>query len=451
MVEHGFDITKLAGSMPESVTDTRTATAPGRHRDSEPTAPEPADIDPAFTAPRPRPHTTPTTPTPDPTPATPAPEARGDIRSVQPLRHTELEVIATAETPVVTDAQLEIIGPRPAPELGAGPCPGQAPWRPSDDTATTTTSATAESATPENAGLVVVADTKTRTAVNDTVEDGTRAAVPIWVGVLGAPRVIWQPDTADMADAREVTKTFQPRTRELLVFLALHPHGAGRESLVAALWPHTPSERTTNALNTTLSRLRRSVSTATGGALSEIVLAGENRYRLDPQVLDVDFWHFDTAVTARRAATTDQQRVDAYRAIVDSYGGALADGMSTEWIETAREAIRRDAIDAVTALARALVDDDPQQTLDLLEIARAFDPHNEALYRDIMRLQERLGLIDAIPRTLSLLTARLAEIDDRPTEQAIGLAARLRQRHNDGPSVQPKAVVIGGAEHSATG
>src|ERR1700738_3236529 len=99
--------------------------------------------------------------------------------------------------------------------------------------------------------------------------------------------------------------------------------------------------------------------------------------------------------------------------------------MTNEWIQTAREAIRRDAIDAVAALARALVEDDPQQTLDLLEIARAFDPHNEALYRDIMRLQERLGQLDAIPRTLTLLTTRLAEIDDRPTEQAISLAARL--------------------------
>jgi DNA-binding SARP family transcriptional activator len=134
---------------------------------------------------------------------------------------------------------------------------------------------------------------------------------------------------------------------------------------------------------------------------------------------------------------TEQQRIDAYRRVVDSYGGPLADGLVAEWIDTAREAIRRDAIDAVAALARALVDQDPQQTLDLLEVARAFDPHNEALYRDIMRLQERLGHIDAIPRTLTLLSTRLAEIDERPSEQAISLAARLRQRHDPAPPHSP--------------
>jgi DNA-binding SARP family transcriptional activator len=124
--------------------------------------------------------------------------------------------------------------------------------------------------------------------------------------------------------------------------------------------------------------------------------------------------------------------------------------MSTEWIETAREAIRRDAIDAVAALARALVEDDPQQTLDLLEVARAFDPHNEALYRDIMRLQERLGQLDAIPRTLTLLTTRLAEVDNRPTEQAIALAARLRQRHDDNPVAHPKSATRGERGRSAS-
>ncbi|MEU0470962.1 transcriptional regulator, partial [Amycolatopsis sp. NPDC006131] len=223
---------------------------------------------------------------------------------------------------------------------------------------------------------------------------------------------------------------FQPRIRELLVFLAVHPDGVSREALVAALWPASPPEKTTNALNTSLTRLRRALTTATEGALSDVVLTGEGRYRLKPDLVDVDYHHFAAAVSQRRAAANQHDRIAAYRRIVDSYTGPLADGLSTEWIETARESIRRDAIDAVAALARTLVEHDPQQTLDLLEIARAFDPHNELIYRDIMRLQERLGQLDAIPRTLTLLTTRLAEIDDRPTPQAIALAERLRRRHD---------------------
>ena len=114
--------------------------------------------------------------------------------------------------------------------------------------------------------------------------------------------------------------------------------------------------------------------------------------------------------------------------MIDSYTGVLADGLSTEWIETARESIRRDALEAVAALARALVATDPTQTLELLEVARAFDPHNEVLYRDIMRLQARLDRPDAIPRTLRLLTTRLAELSEAPSPDTVDLADRLSRR-----------------------
>ncbi len=257
--------------------------------------------------------------------------------------------------------------------------------------------------------------------------------MPLRISVLGPPQAWWRPAPAEFdgeAPERQVTSAFQPRLRELLVFLALHPDGASREALTAALWPTSPPERTTNAMNTSLSRLRRALAAATHDTLGDVVLVGEGRYRLDPGLVEAYYWTFTDAVAARRTATTDQQWIAANRRIVDSYRGPLADGLSTEWIETAREATRRDALDTVTGLARALVDQDPQQTLDLLEIARAFDPHNELIYRDIMRLQERLGQLDAIPRTLTLLTTRLAEIDDRPTPQAVDLAHRLRRRHD---------------------
>jgi hypothetical protein len=77
------------------------------------------------------------------------------------------------------------------------------------------------------------------------------------------------------------------------------------------------------------------------------------------------------------------------------------------------------------------VDADPQRTLDLLETARAVDPHNELLYRDIMRPQQQLGHLDAIPRTITLLTTRLTEIDETPTTQILELATHLQQRRRD--------------------
>ena len=139
----------------------------------------------------------------------------------------------------------------------------------------------------------------------------------------------------------------------------------------------------------------------------------------------VDYICFVRAQTERRTATTPQDRRAALEAMIDTYTRPLADGMSAAWLGPVREALRRDALDAVGALARVLVGTDPEQTLELSEIARAFDPFDELLYRDIMRLQARLGRLDAIPRTLALLATRLAELDEHPSPVAVHLAEQL--------------------------
>lgn len=365
-----------------------------------------------------------------------------------PMSDMELEVTAATQPPVTADGELEILASsrptapgarlrppaaaRPRPAAGGEPLPSEVQDTP----------------TPPREHSTIAAMPTPVTATTNSDNDTARALITI--SVLGALRVHWHPE-ADQE--REITGALQPRTQELLVLLALHPAGTTRDTLVSMLWGEDPPTRPTNALHTALARMRRNLNEATDGAVTDIALVDNGHYRLDPAVVQVDYWRFEKAMIARRAAATDAERVAAYREVVDSYGGPLAEGMSKlEWSEPAREAIRRDAIDAVAALARALHDQDPQQTLDLLEVARAFDPHNELLYRDIMRLQERLGLIDAIPRTLTLLTTRLAEVNNRPSEHAIGLATRLRQRHDDNPSARSRAATkVADVNRSAAG
>jgi DNA-binding SARP family transcriptional activator len=387
---------------------------------------------------RPRIVPTPSSDNPDP-----APSQAGTLET----GHTdhdevELEVTAAVREPAPADTELEILGPARAPAPGvrlhspAAQRQQPAAPRAADHNETCDEVHHEVSDEPEPTGE----NTTTAAEPSPTVTVGGEAdsaPAPITITVLGGLRVHWNPepgtsnsapDTAFESQGREITGVLQPKTKELLVLLALHPEGTTRETLISALWGQDPPARPTNALHTALSRMRHALAAATDGAVTEIATVAGGRYRLDPGKVRVDYWRFAEAVAARRAAATDHARVDAYRQVVNSYGGALAEGMGCEWIEPAREAIRRDAIDAVAALARALVESDPQQTLDLLEIARAFDSHNEALYRDIMRLQERLGQPDAIPRTLTLLTTRLAEINEAPSEHALALATRLRQR-----------------------
>lgn len=366
-------------------------------------------------------------------PGTDAHAGTDDPEHSQPgwVPDAELEVTA-APAPTSVVGELEILAPGRTAAPGARLRPqATAPQQPAVSDAGPGEVVPTPAAQRERSSTPATPPSAAGTAGNES--DTAQALITITV--LGALRVHWHPQPDQ---EREITGALQPRTKELLVLLALHPGGTTRDTLVSALWGDDPPARPTNALHTALSRLRHDLAEATGGTAADIALVDNGHYRLDPAMVSVDYWRFENAVTARRAAASVAERIAAYREVVNSYGGPLAEGMSKiEWIEPAREAIRRDALDAVSGLARALVDQDPQQTLDLLEIARAFDPHNELLYRDIMRLQERLGQLDAIPRTLTLLSTRLAEVNEQPTPQACGLAARLSERGAHDPADHP--------------
>src|SRR5690606_13950914 len=79
-------------------------------------------------------------------------------------------------------------------------------------------------------------------------------------------------------------------------------------------------------------------------------------------------------------------------------------------------------------LAGTLVDHHPRETLDLLEKAIEADPYNEQIYQDILRLHARMGETSAIDATFELLTRRLAEIKEHPSQQTRELAQRLKHR-----------------------
>ena len=213
-----------------------------------------------------------------------------------------------------------------------------------------------------------------------------------------------------------------PRAWELLVYLAAHPDGVRRDTLVAALWPDAPPDRPTNALNAALQRLRRKLADHDPHAPSPIRLHGD-RYQLDPRQIHTDYAQFWQAADPDNAPTEDQH-LAAQRTILDIYRGPLGDGLTSEWILTIREAARRRFLDAVAGLARNTVTQDPALTISLLETARNIEPLEEGLYRDIIRLQTSLGQYDAAHRTLDLLTTQLADIGAHPDPRTVELAQR---------------------------
>ena len=222
----------------------------------------------------------------------------------------------------------------------------------------------------------------------------------------------------------DITGRLQPRSRALLAVLALHPHGMTREALIEALWGEKPPERPGATLSKDLNRLRRTLATVTEGHLRDPLAEDTVHIRLAREGLTADYREFEAAVVARRHAGTEPARAAAYRAITDLAASALATDLDQDWVEPLREAARREHLNALSWLAAHATD--PYDTLALLETAIENDAHNETLWREVLRLHARLGAHDALTRTYTALTDKLAEIGERPAPGTRRLFEQLR-------------------------
>ena len=245
--------------------------------------------------------------------------------------------------------------------------------------------------------------------------------------VFGPTRIFWRaPETAESV---EITSQLQPRIRELLTVLALHPEGLSREQLIELLWSQRPRDRGGSALANALSRLRAAITTATGGQITSVLCDDRLQFRLSGPLLGVDYWDFTSVVAARRRASSDAEQAAAARRIADLATSELASDLTDTWVEAIRESARRTSLNALSWLATHNTENDPRATLGLLETTVENDPYNESVWQDILRLHARLGENAALTRTYTLLTRTLAEIGQTPSLETRQLLERLRPRH----------------------
>ncbi len=266
---------------------------------------------------------------------------------------------------------------------------------------------------------------ETDIAVTTPLPTPEPAGPALTLRVFGPTRIFWrEPETGESV---EITSQLQPRIRELVAVLALHPDGLSRGQLTELLWGERPIERASGVLTNTLSRLRTSLGAATGGQITELLADDRAHYRLSVTAVSVDYWEFNTAVVARRRASNDSERTAACRAIAAIATTDLAVDLTDSWTEPVRESARRDTHNALQWLATHDADHDPRATLELLETTAQTDPYNEALWRDILRQHARLGEYAALARTYTLLTRKLGEIGETPSRETRQLLDYLRR------------------------
>jgi DNA-binding SARP family transcriptional activator len=254
----------------------------------------------------------------------------------------------------------------------------------------------------------------------DAERDPDTPARGLRLCVFGKVHLLWTTPPDYTSDSQPTTRTIAVSNRqaELLLYLALHPTGARREAIAAALWPdNTRPGLPTNTVNTTLSRLRTCVCEATGGIVDNLIPAtGNGECALDATLIDVDYWKYLERLDNHHD-TTPEQRARHRLAAVTLHQGELGEGLTSSWIEPFRQDTIRTTLDAATSLTQNPDTLDPELVLDALERARQLEPYNEKTYQEIIKLHRRNNRTDAATRTYHTLTRKLAEIDTTPTPE----------------------------------
>jgi DNA-binding SARP family transcriptional activator len=232
--------------------------------------------------------------------------------------------------------------------------------------------------------------------------DDVESALAPSISLLGPLRID--------ATARPIKRA---ATRELIAYLALHPHGASRDELTEALWPGQDPKRA-------LPRFWQSVTEARK-ALGDAWVRNGERYQLDRDRLRIDLDQLDPLLAAN-----DKDTPAALDAALALWHGQPLEGSDYLWADGDIRRLTATFIDLLERAGRARLDrDDARSALQLAEQAIALDHFHEASWRLALRAEHALGLRESITRRYGELARSLdRELGLQPTRET-----RLMYRH----------------------
>jgi DNA-binding SARP family transcriptional activator len=248
-----------------------------------------------------------------------------------------------------------------------------------------------------------------------TVEDTLRAPAQ----VLGTP-ALYRLDHTPVDGLREAAL-------ELLVYLAVHRDGASLGEIKEAIYGDATRERAKQRLQTDVGNLRNRVRHILGIEPDDgdPVINTGGHYHLNPDLIHVDWWTVQDALTDATATTDPAHREAALRHALDAFHGPLAQGTEYEWVLQDQEHARRQGVIIHTQLAALVADTDPAHAAGLYDAACALDPYNEDLTQAAMYAHAATGNAEAIKDRLRALRTALDELDEEPDDETAKLAAAL--------------------------
>jgi DNA-binding SARP family transcriptional activator len=205
---------------------------------------------------------------------------------------------------------------------------------------------------------------------------------------------------------------------ELLIYLALHREGVLAESVQEALWPG--DVETAHRLHALVCRLRHQlVHLSNEDPSNGVICFRSGRYRLNSNVIEVDYWDFQDSLKAARNAVNTESLIANLRKAVRHATHPPSNWPPAEWAESWLETIRREASSTLSRLASLLQDREPESSISLLERAIQYDPYNEEIYQRTIRIQARIGRPAEARNSYQHLKQRLHDIDTEPSTASL--------------------------------
>jgi DNA-binding SARP family transcriptional activator len=198
-------------------------------------------------------------------------------------------------------------------------------------------------------------------------------------------------------------------TRELIAYLALHPHGASRDELTEALWPAQDPKKTRP-------RLWESATDARAALGDAWIVEGE-RYRLDRTKVQIDLDQLDALLASGNPdSEAEPQTLEAALAL---WRGEPLEGSDYAWADGHIHRLRATLIGLLERAGHARLEcGDARGALQLAEQAIRLDQFHEASWRLALQADHALGLRESITRRYDDLAKALdQELGLQPTRE----------------------------------
>ena len=212
----------------------------------------------------------------------------------------------------------------------------------------------------------------------------------------------------------------RPRITALLALLIGHgPRGISRDKILAYLWPESDTDHARNSLKQALFSLRHAFS-------DSVILWGPCLLRLNPVVVEVDLWLFQSAIEKGQETTA-----------VSLYHGPFLDGFYVSglpeferWAELERQRLAALHADALKTLATRAEDaaDWPAAVALWRRLTEA-EPFSTPAVLGLMRALESVGDPTAAVEHARRHAARVREELDCPVaDEVVSFVRRLATR-----------------------